>query len=242
MDGWFRSSLTAPPNEGLSAVAGPHPRHHPVQIPGRISGTTREMAEPALPSQGSRARAALHHSAPGPANRHTPNRQQKQRECERKDPPHLSGYLDSSAAEVRPRCPRRAHWPHRSQCAVPRNHGDVTSPWLIRAAGAAWRGNREYCGTPGAWGAEPRGQALAGLRVSASSRTAEPGAVLILGLAIGPLRLNVPCRVVYVVNESRRRGFAYGALTGRPESGEESFMIEHFRAARCALKAGGRPR
>ena len=30
-------------------------------------------------------------------------------------------------------------------------------PWLIRAAGAAWRGNREYRGTPGAWGAEPRG-------------------------------------------------------------------------------------
>jgi hypothetical protein len=34
----------------------------------------------------------------------------------------------------------------------------VTSSWLIRAAGAAWRGNREYCGTPGAPGAEPRGQ------------------------------------------------------------------------------------
>jgi uncharacterized protein (UPF0548 family) len=67
----------------------------------------------------------------------------------------------------------------------------------------------------------------AGLRVSASSRTAEPGAVLILGLAIGPLRLNAPCRVVYAVNESRRRGFAYGTLTGHPESGEESFMIEH---------------
>ncbi len=29
-----------------------------------------------------------------------------------------------------------------------------------RAAGAAWRGNREYCGTPGAWGAEPRAQTL----------------------------------------------------------------------------------
>jgi hypothetical protein len=40
------------------------------------------------------------------------------------------------------------------------DHGDVALPWLVRAAGAAWRGNREYCGTPGAWGAEPRGQTL----------------------------------------------------------------------------------
>jgi hypothetical protein len=49
-------------------------------------------------------------------------------------------------------------WPLQAFYAVPRNHGNATSPWLIRAAGAAWRGNREYCGTPGAWGAEPRGQ------------------------------------------------------------------------------------
>jgi uncharacterized protein (UPF0548 family) len=74
---------------------------------------------------------------------------------------------------------------------------------------------------------EWRVQVESGLRVSASSRTAEPGAVLILGLSIGPLRLNAPCRVVYAVNEPRRRGFAYGTLTGHPESGEESFMIEH---------------
>ena len=63
--------------------------------------------------------------------------------------------------------------------------------------------------------------------MSASSRTAEPGAVVILGLAIGPLKLNAPCRVVYAVNEPRRRGFAYGTLAGHPESGEESFVVEH---------------
>jgi len=28
-----------------------------------------------------------------------------------------------------PCCPRRAHWPHRSHGAVPRNHGKVTLPW-----------------------------------------------------------------------------------------------------------------
>jgi uncharacterized protein (UPF0548 family) len=67
----------------------------------------------------------------------------------------------------------------------------------------------------------------AGLQVSASSPTAVAGAVLILGLGFGSLRLRAPCRVVYAVDEPRRRGFAYGTLAGHPESGEEAFMIEH---------------
>ena len=67
----------------------------------------------------------------------------------------------------------------------------------------------------------------AGLQVSASSPTALAGTVLLLGLGIGSLRLRAPCRVVYAVDEPRRRGFAYGTLAGHPESGEEAFMIEH---------------
>jgi uncharacterized protein (UPF0548 family) len=67
----------------------------------------------------------------------------------------------------------------------------------------------------------------AGLQVSASSPTAVAGTVLLLGLGIGSLRLRAPCRVVYAVDEPRRRGFAYGTLAGHPESGEEAFMIEH---------------
>lgn len=70
-------------------------------------------------------------------------------------------------------------------------------------------------------------QVTAGLKVSVSSPTAVPGTVLILGMGIGPLRLDAPCRVVYVVDEPRRRGFAYGTLAGHPESGEEAFMIEY---------------
>lgn len=62
----------------------------------------------------------------------------------------------------------------------------------------------------------------AGLRVTASTPVAQPGAVAVLGL--GPLR--VPCRVVYVVDEPLRRGFAYGTLPGHPECGEESFVVE----------------
>ena len=69
-------------------------------------------------------------------------------------------------------------------------------------------------------------QVRAGLRVSVSSPVATPGATLILGLGIGPVRVKAPGRVVYVVDEPRRRGFAYGTLSGHPESGEEAFVID----------------
>jgi uncharacterized protein (UPF0548 family) len=35
----------------------------------------------------------------------------------------------------------------------------------------------------------------------------------------------IPCRVVDVVDERRRRGFAYGTLSGHPEQGEERFIV-----------------
>lgn len=70
-------------------------------------------------------------------------------------------------------------------------------------------------------------QLRAGLSVSASTARALPGTVVVLGLGIGPLRVAAPCRVVYVVDEPRRRGFAYGTLPGHPESGEEAFIVEH---------------
>jgi uncharacterized protein (UPF0548 family) len=70
-------------------------------------------------------------------------------------------------------------------------------------------------------------QVRAGLRVSASVPAAAPGAAVVLGLGIGPMRVRAPCRVVYTVDEPRRQGFAYGTLPGHPESGEEAFVIEH---------------
>ncbi len=35
----------------------------------------------------------------------------------------------------------------------------------------------------------------------------------------------IPCRVVDVVDEPQRRGFAYGTLPGHPERGEERFVV-----------------
>jgi uncharacterized protein (UPF0548 family) len=63
----------------------------------------------------------------------------------------------------------------------------------------------------------------AGLRVEASTEVAAVGSEVLVGM--GPMR--APCRVVYVVDEPERRGFAYGTLPGHPESGEELFAVRH---------------
>ena len=49
--------------------------------------------------------------------------------------------------------------------------------------------------------------------------------VAIKARAFGTWSLNA-CRVVYVIDESRRFGFAYGTLPDHVERGEERFMIE----------------
>jgi uncharacterized protein (UPF0548 family) len=51
-------------------------------------------------------------------------------------------------------------------------------------------------------------------------------AVVVIRLGPPVLGPVAPCRVVYVVDEPRRRGFAYGTITGHPFSGEESFVVE----------------
>jgi uncharacterized protein (UPF0548 family) len=66
----------------------------------------------------------------------------------------------------------------------------------------------------------------AGLRVAASSPRARAGVVLRMRLGVGAIALRIPCRVVYVVEEPGRLGFAYGTLPGHPEAGEELFLLE----------------
>ncbi|MGE2836783.1 DUF1990 family protein [Mycobacterium sp. SMC-4] len=61
----------------------------------------------------------------------------------------------------------------------------------------------------------------AGLWVEATSPVAEVGSEVLVHM--GPI--GAPCRVVYVVDEPDRRGFAYGTLVGHPESGEEMFAV-----------------
>lgn len=64
-----------------------------------------------------------------------------------------------------------------------------------------------------------------GLAVATTALRVVPDAEVLLGFGVGALRLAIPCRVVYLVEEPARRGFAYGTLTGHPESGEELFVV-----------------
>ena len=63
----------------------------------------------------------------------------------------------------------------------------------------------------------------AGLRVSASTEVAQVGSD-VLG-RLGPFV--APCRVVYVIDEPDRRGFAYGSLPGHAVVGEEMFGVRY---------------
>jgi uncharacterized protein (UPF0548 family) len=82
----------------------------------------------------------------------------------------------------------------------------------------------------------------AGVRVSSSEPLARAGLDVHLEVALGPLRLQAPTRVVYVVSEPDRRGFAYGTLEGHPERGEELFLVERVGGATFAeVRAFSRP-
>jgi uncharacterized protein (UPF0548 family) len=52
-----------------------------------------------------------------------------------------------------------------------------------------------------------------------------PGDTAIMRVPLYPPK--VPARVVYVIDEPLRKGFAYGTLPGHPETGEEAFIVEY---------------
>jgi uncharacterized protein (UPF0548 family) len=66
----------------------------------------------------------------------------------------------------------------------------------------------------------------AGVAVRPSSKVVVEGAFAVLRLGWTRLGLNAPVRMVYVIDEDHRTGFAYGTLPGHPESGEEAFVVE----------------
>jgi uncharacterized protein (UPF0548 family) len=65
----------------------------------------------------------------------------------------------------------------------------------------------------------------AGLQVAASVDRVVTDAVVVLRLGPGRVSLRIPCRVVHVIDEPDRGGFAYGTLPGHPECGEERFEV-----------------
>ncbi|WP_370613905.1 DUF1990 family protein [Mumia sp. Pv 4-285] len=75
-----------------------------------------------------------------------------------------------------------------------------------------------------------------GNEVVASAVPVELGTVIVQRLRLGPLRFVAPCRVVDLVDEPSRRGFAYGTLEGHPESGEERFEVAIDANGRVTLR------
>ena len=52
------------------------------------------------------------------------------------------------------------------------------------------------------------------------------GDTVVLRVPLGPFGVKAPARVVYIVDEPNRKGFAYGTLPGHPEDGEEAFIVD----------------
>jgi len=73
-----------------------------------------------------------------------------------------------------------------------------------------------------AWAA----QHAAGFELLPATPPLEPGQTLVLTFRSFPFFVTGAARVVYVVDEPERFGFAYGTLPGHPESGEEAFIVE----------------
>ena len=65
-----------------------------------------------------------------------------------------------------------------------------------------------------------------GARIHPANAVLAQDTTLIVVLPLGPLTMVAPDRIVMMVDEPNRFGFAYGTLPGHPERGEESFVIE----------------
>jgi len=71
-----------------------------------------------------------------------------------------------------------------------------------------------------------RVHAAARVLVDADAPVADVGVDVRTRLGVGPLRLVVPCRVVWAETGERAVGFGYGSLPGHPFVGEEAFRVE----------------
>jgi uncharacterized protein (UPF0548 family) len=64
-----------------------------------------------------------------------------------------------------------------------------------------------------------------GVRVFPIGQDIHPGATVAVTLGTPFLALLAPCRIINVIDEEARWGFAYGTLPGHPEQGEEAFVV-----------------
>jgi uncharacterized protein (UPF0548 family) len=72
-------------------------------------------------------------------------------------------------------------------------------------------------------------------RIHPASAPLAEGTTLLVVAPFGPFEMAVPDRVVAVVDEPNRFGFAYGTLAGHPETGEEFFVADQISPGRLRL-------
>lgn len=72
--------------------------------------------------------------------------------------------------------------------------------------------------------------------LATTAPTTQLGCTVVNAALFGPVALLAPCRVVAVVDEPARRGFAYGTLPGHPLAGEEQFTVELHDDGRVRLR------
>jgi uncharacterized protein (UPF0548 family) len=64
-----------------------------------------------------------------------------------------------------------------------------------------------------------------GVRVWPKDAPLRADTTVALALPVGPLAILAACRIVRVIDEPDRFGFAYGTLRSHPEVGEEAFVV-----------------
>jgi uncharacterized protein (UPF0548 family) len=75
-----------------------------------------------------------------------------------------------------------------------------------------------------------------GVRVLPEEAPVTAGSTVLVTLGLPFLALVAPCRVVAVVDEPDRWGFAYGTLAGHPEQGEEAFIVNRRNDGRVLFE------
>ncbi len=84
----------------------------------------------------------------------------------------------------------------------------------------------------------------AGVGVTPPDAPVATGSTVVLSTRLAGIHLTFACRVVYVVGEEHRSGFAYGTLPRHLLQGEEAFVVERDEAGvvRFTITAFLRPR
>jgi uncharacterized protein (UPF0548 family) len=114
---------------------------------------------------------------------------------------------------------------HHERVSIVLGDGDAV---FARAAA----GIRAWCAPAGA-----------GIEIEPADAPITVGTTVALVIRMGPAHVLAACRIVAVVDEPDRYGFAYGTLPSHPEEGEESFVVarDTSGAVRFDIVAFSRP-